>query len=153
MCDKTQRSARYTWLGDYPFLGRGVHLKNTEFMKEEIQKAIDLLLANGYEITPPQTIGEICNDFEQWWNLYNKKRGKDKCQKRWARMTKKERQACIAATPAYVRSITDKQFQKDPFTYLNGRCWQDEIIDPYGNTEQRTAVEFATKAAAILNAD
>ena len=51
-------------------------------MKEEIQKAIDLLLANGYEITPPQTIGEICNDFEQWWNLYNKKRGKDKCQKR-----------------------------------------------------------------------
>ena len=27
MCDKTQRSARYTWLGDYPFLGRGVHLK------------------------------------------------------------------------------------------------------------------------------
>lgn len=122
-------------------------------MKEEIQKAIDLLLANGYEITPPQTIGEICNDFEQWWNLYNKKRGKDKCQKRWARMTKKERQACIAATPAYVRSITDKQFQKDPFTYLNGRCWQDEIIDPYGNTEQRTAVEFTTKAAAILNAD
>lgn len=122
-------------------------------MKEEIQKAIDLLLANGYEITPPQTIGEICNDFEQWWNLYNKKRGKDKCQKRWARMTKKERQACIAATPAYVRSITDKQFQKDPFTYLNGRCWQDEIIDPYGNSEQRTAVEFATKAAAILNAD
>lgn len=41
-------------------------------MKEEIQKAIDLLLANGYEITPPQAIGEICNDFEQWWNLYNK---------------------------------------------------------------------------------
>lgn len=122
-------------------------------MKEEIQKAIDLLLANGYEITPPQTIDEVCNDFEQWWNLYNKKRGKDKCQKRWARMTKKERQACMAATPAYVRSITDKQFQKDPFTYLNGRCWQDEIIDPYGNTEQRTAVEFATKATAILNAD
>ena len=122
-------------------------------MEKEIQQAIDLLLQNGYEVTPPQSVKEINDDFEQWWNLYNKKRGKDKCLKRWMRMSKKDRLACITATPAYVRSVSEKQYQKDPFTYLNGRCWEDEIIDFYGEAEQRTAIGFATKAAAILNAD
>lgn len=122
-------------------------------MEQEIQNAIDLLRANGYEVTPPQTPYEINDEFEQWWNMYNKKRGKEKCKRRWARLNKKDRTACMAATPAYVRSITEKQYQKDPFTYLNGRCWEDEIIDPYGEAEQRATISFATKAAAILNAE
>lgn len=121
-------------------------------MEKEIQQAIDLLLRNGYEITPPQTVSEINDEFETWWKLYNKKRGKDKCQKRWARMSKKERQACIAETPAYVRSVPNKQYQKDPFTYLNGKCWEDEIIDPYGQ-EQQSAIGFAARMATILNAE
>ena len=54
-------------------------------MEKEIQQAIDLLLQNGYEVTPSQSVKEINDDFEQWWNLYNKKRGKDKCLKRWIR--------------------------------------------------------------------
>lgn len=120
--------------------------------EKEIQQAIDLLLRNGYEVTPPQSLVEINNDFEKWWNIYNKKRGKEKCAKRWARMSKKDREACMAATPAYVRSIFEKQYQKDPFTYLNGRCWEDEIIDPY-DIQQQSAVTFAARAASILNAD
>lgn len=122
-------------------------------MEKEIQQAIDLLLQHGYEVTPPQSISEVNKEFEMWWNVYNKKRGKDKCQKRWARLSKKDRQACIAATPAYVRSISEKQYQKDPFTYLNGRCWEDEIIDPYGHSEQQAAIGFAERMATILNAD
>lgn len=126
-------------------------------MENEVQQAIDLLLQHGYEViapeSTPQLKTEILKEFENWWNLYNKKRGKDKCWRRWQRMPKKDRQACLAATPAYVRSVSEKQYQKDPFTYLNGRCWQDEIIDPYGETEQQTAIGFAAKAAAILNAE
>lgn len=122
-------------------------------MENEVQQAINLLLQHGYEVIAPQSKADISNEFQLWWNSYNKKRGKDKCWKRWQRMTKKDRQACIAATPAYVRSVSEKQYQKDPFTYLNGRCWEDEIIDPYGESEQRAAIGFATKAAAILNAD
>lgn len=123
-------------------------------MDKKIQEAIELLTQNGYEIVPPQAHEDIVSDFTTWWNLYNKKRGKDKCLKKWMRMSKKDRQACLAATPLYVKTITSKQYQKDPFTYLNGRCWEDEIIDPYGDIQQQqTAIGFATKAAAILNAN
>lgn len=120
-------------------------------MIDEIQQAIALLQKHGYEVLPPERETQLNVEFENWWNLYNKKRGKVKCLRFWARMSKKDKADCIAATPAYVQSITDKQFQKDPFTYLNGRCWQDEIINPYG--EQQSAITFASKAAAILNAE
>lgn len=122
-------------------------------MEQEIQKAISLLLKHGYRVTPPDDAYITDGEFEHWWNMYNKKRGKDKCLKRWRKMTRQEREACISATPAYVRTITDKQYQKDPYTYLNGRCWNDEIITPYGKVEQGKSFDFATKAAAILNAD
>lgn len=122
-------------------------------MEKEIQQAIDLLLQHGYEVTPPQSEEEINNEFECWWNMYDKKCGKNKCLRKWVNMPKKDRISCITATPAYVKSRPVKQYRKDPFTYLNGRCWEDEIIDPYGEAEQRTAIGFATKAAAILNAD
>lgn len=120
-------------------------------MEKEIQQAIDLLIANGYEVTPPQTDIEINEEFERWWNMYNKKRGREKCLKRWLRLSKKDRTACINATPSYVRSITVKQYQKDPFTYLNQRGWEDEIIDEYEESANRTAIEFATRAANIFN--
>lgn len=44
-------------------------------MEKEIRQAIDLLLQHGYEVTPPQSIKEINDDFEQWWNI-QQKRGK-----------------------------------------------------------------------------
>lgn len=121
-------------------------------MEEEIQKAIDLLAQHGYDVVAPQAASEIIEDFEAWWELYAKKRGREKCLKRWMRMPKKDRAACIAATPAYVRSVTEKQYQKDPYTYLNGRCWEDEIIDPYDDRQQRATIDFTTKATAIFNA-
>lgn len=121
-------------------------------MEEEVQQAMNLLLSKGYEVIPPQSINLIDNEFEKWWNLYNKKRGKDKCYKRWLKLSQKDRRQCLLATPAYVNSITEKQYQKDPFTYLNGRCWEDEIINPYGNSEQ-TSINLATKAATILSTD
>lgn len=120
-------------------------------MDKEIQQAIELLQRHGYEVVMPQSVTEINEEFEYWWQLYNKNRGKEKCAKRWARLSKKDRQACIAATPAYVQSVSNKQYQKDPLTYLNGHCWQDEIIDPYG--ERKQAIAFATKTADILSAE
>ncbi len=65
--------------------------------------------------------------FETWWNLYQKKRGKDKCLKKWAKLSTKDKQACIAATPAYVASTPDVTYRKDPYTYLNNKSWNDEI--------------------------
>lgn len=71
--------------------------------------------------------------FSEWWEAYDKKRGREKCMKKWEKMTDEERRACISATPAYVASTPDKAYRKDPLTYLNGKCWNDEIIIKNGN--------------------
>lgn len=66
--------------------------------------------------------------FEKWWELYDKKRGKKKSYARWCRMSMKDKVACLNAVKDYVKSTPDIKYRKDPLTYLNGECWNDEII-------------------------
>ena len=81
----------------------------------------------------------VDDTFNKWWTLYDKKRGREKCLIKWKRMTGEEQFACIAATPAYVESTPDKTYRKDPLTYLNGKCWNDEIIMKNGTTDKSNA--------------
>lgn len=90
--------------------------------------------------------------FEEWWTLYAKKRGRKKAEAKWNRLTPKERQACMDATPSYVASTPDLTYRKDPLTYLNGECWNDEIIQK-SNYEQQQSQRLAAKAARILGAN
>lgn len=122
-------------------------------MKEKVKDAIDLLTSLGYEVTEPQSITIINQEFEKWWQIYNKKRGKSRCMRKWAQMPKKDRRACIEATPRYVASITNKVFQKDPLTYLNGRAWEDEVYTEFGEQQKYDGTIFANTAAAVFNAD
>ena len=66
--------------------------------------------------------------FENFWNLYDKKEDKINCERKWSALTNKERTECIAKLPAYVNSTPDKQFRKNPATYLNNKSWENEII-------------------------
>lgn len=89
-------------------------------------------------------------DFETWWNLYQKKRGKEKCMKKWAKLSQKDKQACIAATPAYVASTPDVTYRKDPYTYLNNSSWNDEIIPRNNGNSKPTPEQQQNKLADIL---
>lgn len=88
--------------------------------------------------------------FDDWWNLYQKKRGRKKAEAKWNKLSHADKIACMKATPAYVSSIADKQFQKDPCTYLNGECWNDEIINQ-PNYEQQRAQRLADRTANLIN--
>lgn len=101
-----------------------------------------ILLADGIEVV------EADSSFDQWWELYQKKRGKDKCLKKWAKLSQKDRQACIAATPAYVASTPDVNFRKDPYTYLNNKSWNDEIY--FRNTKPTIEQQRIAKLADIV---
>lgn len=122
-------------------------------MEEKVKNAIDFLTSLGYEVIEPQSITIINQEFEKWWQIYNKKRGKSKCMRKWAQMPKKDRRACIEATPRYVASITNKVFQKDPLTYLNGRAWEDEVYTEFGEQQKYDGTIFANTVAAVFNAD
>lgn len=90
--------------------------------------------------------------FDEWWNAYDKKCGRKKAEAKWNRLMPCDRIACMNATPAYVCATPDKKYRKDPLTYLNGECWNDEIIIRQ-NDEQKRIQNLAEKTARILNAD
>lgn len=71
---------------------------------------------------------EIRIEFEQFWNLYNKKVGdKSKCLKKWVKLKDDDRQKIFKTLPLFLSSIKDKQFQPFPETYINQHRWNDEI--------------------------
>lgn len=127
--DAFREGARYALTGKY--------YKPVELFNQTIQDAVF----------------EGQNDsFEDWWQMYGKKRGKKKAKQKWDKLTVEQQTACLIATPAYVASTPDRTYRKDPLTYLKGECWNDEIILKQ-NHEQRRANNLAAKAARILGSD
>lgn len=77
------------------------------------------------------TINENINiDFEWFWNEYDKKIGeKQKLKKKWNKLTDEERQNAMNYIDLYKQSVQDKQFRKNPETFINNKSWNDEIIN------------------------
>jgi hypothetical protein len=77
------------------------------------------------------TINENINiDFEWFWVEYDKKIGdKQKLKKKWNKLTDEERQNAMNYLDLYKQSVQDKQFRKNPETFLNNKSWNDEIIN------------------------
>ena len=96
------------------------------------------------------TINENINiDFEWFWNDYDKKVGdKQKLKKKWNKLTDEERQNAMNYLDLYKQSVPDKQFRKNPETFLNNKSWNDEIINRSFNTNQ--ILSFSQREANAL---
>lgn len=103
-------------------------------VKQLCRECYELGLARDDLASGPQIVEQ---DFEYWWDMYDKKRGRDRCLTKWKRMTPQERRDCIRATPQYVASTPDKQYRKDPLSYLNQKAWTDEIINRNNGTDYK----------------
>lgn len=66
--------------------------------------------------------------FKQFWKLYDKKKDKKKCLQKWNLLSDSDIQAILQHLPKYIKATPDKQFRKDPATYLNNRSWEDEYL-------------------------
>jgi hypothetical protein len=64
-------------------------------------------------------------DFDSFWKMYAKSVDKEKCKKVYAKISEPERAEIKIKLPLYIDTIKDKQFQKHPLKYLNGKCWND----------------------------
>ena len=71
--------------------------------------------------------------FEEFWNSYDKKTERPACEKKFAKLSEKEKELIWAHVPKYVASTPDKKYRKNPDTYLNNKCWNDEIIKTSNN--------------------
>ena len=77
--------------------------------------------------------------FSEFWDLYGKKVDTKKCEAKFNKLTKTEVDALFSKLPDYIRSTPDKQYRKNPVTWLNGKCWNDEIQLPLTNNQQGKA--------------
>lgn len=87
--------------------------KPTDYIKQDSTKK-DSLLKNSIE-------------FDKFWDAYGKKVDRVKCEKTWSRLTNQEIEKIIATVGQYVQANPDLQYRKNPLTYLNGKCFNDEI--------------------------
>lgn len=80
------------------------------------------------------------HSFEEFWNLYDKKTGeKKKLTKKWLALTDEEREAIMNYIPKYIACQPDKQFRKNPETFLNNKSWNDELIPRNNGNRQLPA--------------
>lgn len=81
--------------------------------------------------------------FSDFWNGYDKKKDTAKCESKWSSLTDNERELIMVHIPAYVKSTPDKKYRKNPMTYLNGKCWLDEIDQSTATKIDRTTDKLA----------
>ena len=68
-------------------------------------------------------------EFENFWNLYDKKVGdKKKIFKKYTALPEQDKKKIQETLNDYIASTPDKKFRKNPETYLNNHSWNDEII-------------------------
>ena len=85
--------------------------------------------------------------FDEFWVMYDKKVNRSRCEKKWHTLSDAKKDAIKAALPKYIESTPDKQYRKNPLTYLNGECWNDEIIP----VSHKSSVNENRKATPIEN--
>ena len=86
-------------------------------------------------------------DFDFFWNDYDKKVGdKQKLKSKWNKLSDKDRNEIMNYLPLYIEAVPDKQFRKNPETFLNNKSWLDEIVkrtNPEYNKQSYAEREFA----------
>jgi len=81
-------------------------------------------------------VKEINIDFDFFWDYYDKRVGdKNKIKKKWDNLTDEEREKAFKFIESYKIVQPDKQFRKNPETFLNNKSWNDEIIKPAISTK------------------
>ena len=105
--------------------------KHTTKQSESTVQSIDSIDIPIYNITNlpiyKSTSLQSAQEFEFFWDAYGKKIDKNKCEKAWSKLKEEEIQKIISTVSDYVICHNEIKYRKNPLTYLNGKCWNDEL--------------------------
>jgi hypothetical protein len=65
-------------------------------------------------------------EFNIFWNAYDKKVDRTKCLKAYLKLPKQIRGIIYDKATSYRLATPEVKFRKNPLTWLNGKCWEDE---------------------------
>lgn len=123
--DKARKSANARWKENSPKANKnkGSSDDNANALRTECEGN-----ANHKPLTTNQ---EPITDlpFDDFWNAYSKKVDTAKCKAKWSKLTHEQHKAIMTNVFDYVAANSDKQYRKNPLSYLNGECWLDEITE------------------------
>ena len=103
---------------------------------------MELITKTSLELKPIKT--ELVSDskyipmFDHFWDMYDKKKARPKCEGLWKKLTGKELELIFNNLPNYVLSTPEKQFRSNPETWLRNKGWNDEVIINEHRTNQGT---------------
>ncbi|MBQ2290206.1 MAG: hypothetical protein II249_06025 [Bacteroidaceae bacterium] len=103
---------------------------------------------NNNNITIDSNIDPTEQEFERFWDIYDKKVGnKQKLLQKWRKLKEDERNAIFETLPKYVAATPEKKYRLNPETYLNNKSWNNEIITDNGRSNsQQDRKHFETSA-------
>ena len=82
--------------------------------------------------------------FESFWNIYNKKTGRAEVEKKFIAALKKDSfENILSGLQAFVKSRgEDSKYWKNPSTWLNQECWKDELQTVSQSNTNDSLVEY-----------
>ncbi len=113
--------------------------KQKEGFLSATKKGIEFFKIQVIEEKPKNEITtvELYPTFDDFWDLYDKKTSKPKCQKKWKELKQSDKEKIMVFIPNYKLSQPNKKYRKNPETFLNNESWNDEIIqNQNGETEK-----------------
>ena len=73
---------------------------------------------------------QLTREFEDWYNLYNKKKDRKAAFTKFKTARKRHSyEEIVKGTKEYLKAITDKQYQKHPKTFLHNESYLDDYSD------------------------
>lgn len=76
--------------------------------------------------------------FDFFWELYDKKRDRKKCESKWNNISEKDKEEIIKFIPIYKDSEPNEQYRKYPYTFLNSEIWKDDWSDYKNENKLKT---------------
>ena len=96
---------------------------------------------------------EIYPSFSDFWDLYDKKTDKPKSLAKWNRLTHEVKLQIIDYLPRYKLSQPDKQYRKNPVTFLNNESWNNELIINQKTQDNEKQQRIAELTKSIRNGE
>lgn len=72
---------------------------------------------------------ELWPTFEDFWETYNKKHDRKKCETKWSKLDQKTKEEIMSYLPDYIEATSGprRKFRRHPATFLNNETWKNEI--------------------------
>jgi hypothetical protein len=118
-----------------PLTGNHINNSNKESSKkEEVKRSI------------------VDDRFEKFWDLYDKKIGKDDCYKQWKFINQIDKDKILKTLPSYIKSTPEIKYRKNTLKYLKSKTCLDEIIKTdYKKADEPTIITRPVSTIIVPN--